>query len=95
MQADDDELCSVVRQRYLQTPASHLPGSGPYALDSYRIFCGAADEWKEVAPNDKELVKFLVRRLLRAHPCSTHAAISEVEMGNLRASPMGAALWGW
>jgi hypothetical protein len=44
----------------LSTPVSHLPGCGPYALDSYRIFCGAPDEWKVVRPADKELIRYLV-----------------------------------
>ncbi|TFY56235.1 hypothetical protein EVG20_g9008 [Dentipellis fragilis] len=48
-------------QRLAQSPISHLPGSGPYAVDSYRIFCGTADEWRYVAPTDKELVRYLVR----------------------------------
>lgn len=47
------------RQRYPPTEASHLPGSGPYALDSYRIFCAGEDEWKAVMPRDKELVRYL------------------------------------
>ncbi|KAF6766329.1 DNA glycosylase [Ephemerocybe angulata] len=51
--------------RYPATPVSHLPGAGPYALDSYRIFCTLADdpfstEWKRVLPSDKELIKYLV-----------------------------------
>ncbi|KAI0630930.1 DNA glycosylase [Trametes polyzona] len=45
--------------RYPPTPVSHLPGCGPYALDSYRIFCSGADEWKSVRPRDKELIKYL------------------------------------
>ncbi|EED77012.1 predicted protein, partial [Postia placenta Mad-698-R] len=49
----------VKRQRYPPTEASHLPGSGPYALDSYRIFCAGEDEWKAVMPRDKELVRYL------------------------------------
>ncbi|KAG9222937.1 hypothetical protein CCMSSC00406_0000374 [Pleurotus cornucopiae] len=49
------------RSRYPPTPISHLPGTGPYALDSYRIFCiQESDEWKRVMPSDKELVRFLV-----------------------------------
>ncbi|KAF5375026.1 hypothetical protein D9758_000146 [Tetrapyrgos nigripes] len=52
------------RVKYPATPISHLPGTGPYALDSYRIFCTAhedplSDEWKSVTPSDKELVRFL------------------------------------
>lgn len=51
--------------RYPPTPISHLPGTGPYALDSYRIFCTAdcqtnEDEWKSVMPADKELIRYLV-----------------------------------
>ncbi|KAI0060242.1 hypothetical protein BV25DRAFT_1780405, partial [Artomyces pyxidatus] len=41
------------------TAVSHLPGSGPYAMDSYRIYCGGAEEWKKVMPNDKELIRYL------------------------------------
>ena len=51
------------RRRYPPTPVSHLPGTGRYALDSYRIFCTAASEpeaWKHVMPTDKELVRYLV-----------------------------------
>ncbi|KAM5531116.1 hypothetical protein V8D89_015230 [Ganoderma adspersum] len=44
---------------YPPTPISHIPGCGPYALDSYRIFCAGGDEWKDVRPSDKELVKYL------------------------------------
>ncbi|KAH9885994.1 DNA glycosylase [Cubamyces lactineus] len=44
---------------YPPTPISHLPGCGPYALDSYRIFCEDGDEWKAVRPRDKELIKYL------------------------------------
>ncbi|KAL0951017.1 hypothetical protein HGRIS_007758 [Hohenbuehelia grisea] len=52
------------RARYPPTPISHLPGTGPYALDSYRIFCTQkhepfSDEWKHVTPSDKELIRFL------------------------------------
>ena len=51
----------VVRQvQYPPTPVSHVPGCGPYALDSYRIFCTPGEEWKHVRPTDKELVKYLV-----------------------------------
>jgi methyl-CpG-binding domain protein 4 len=53
------------RHRYPPTPISHLPGTGTYALDSYRIFCVAcqdpsSEEWKSVMPSDKELVRYLV-----------------------------------
>ncbi|KAI9450952.1 DNA glycosylase [Russula earlei] len=41
------------------TPISYLPGSGPYALDSYRIYCAGTDAWRTVMPRDKELVRYL------------------------------------
>ncbi|KAH9975212.1 DNA glycosylase, partial [Russula compacta] len=41
------------------TSISHLPGSGPYALDSYRIYCGGPDAWRTVVPRDKELIRFI------------------------------------
>ncbi|KAJ7492488.1 DNA glycosylase [Mycena latifolia] len=49
------------REKYPPTPISHLPGAGAYALDSYRIFCSGprSEEWKEVNPSDKELIKYL------------------------------------
>ncbi|KAJ7235875.1 DNA glycosylase [Mycena haematopus] len=49
------------RQKYPPTPISHLPGAGVYALDSYRIFCSgpASQEWKDVNPSDKELIRYL------------------------------------
>lgn len=50
--------------RYPSTPISHLPGTGSYALDSYRIFCPShsnpsGEEWKAVQPTDKELILYL------------------------------------
>jgi methyl-CpG-binding domain protein 4 len=48
-------------QDHDHTPISHLPGSGPYALDSYRIYCGGPDAWRTVMPRDKELIRFIVR----------------------------------
>ncbi|KAF8912794.1 DNA glycosylase [Gymnopilus junonius] len=55
---------SIRASRYPATPISHLPGTGPYALDSYRIFSSehenpGSDEWKGVFPADKELIRFL------------------------------------
>ncbi|KAH8108665.1 DNA glycosylase [Phellopilus nigrolimitatus] len=44
---------------YPRTPVSHLPGCGPYALDSYRIFCMPDEEWKKVMPTDKELIRYI------------------------------------
>ncbi|KAI8943062.1 hypothetical protein NX059_001098 [Plenodomus lindquistii] len=50
---------------------AHLPGMGPYALDSFRIFYrdrlrgvdegvgGVEPEWKRVRPTDKELLPYL------------------------------------
>jgi hypothetical protein len=46
---------------------AHLPGMGPYALDSYRIFCRdrlreveeGEPEWKRVLPLDKDLKPYL------------------------------------
>jgi hypothetical protein len=51
----------MYRNHYPLTPISHLPGSGPYALDSYRIYCGDPDAWRTVMPRDKELVRYIVR----------------------------------
>ncbi|KIJ59078.1 hypothetical protein HYDPIDRAFT_118831 [Hydnomerulius pinastri MD-312] len=54
------------RPPYPRTPISHFPGVGPYALDSFRIFCRGSldpdareDEWKRVMPQDKELISYL------------------------------------
>ena len=52
---------------------AHLPGVGPYALDSYRIFYrdtlrevkgkdGVEPEWKRVTADDKDLKPYLVWR---------------------------------
>ena len=53
---------------------AHLPGVGPYALDSFRIFCRdqfrgiscyddnkevTQPEWKRVVPTDKDLKAYL------------------------------------
>ncbi|KAF8167967.1 DNA glycosylase [Crassisporium funariophilum] len=58
------ELQLRTKTKYPATPISHLPGTGPYALDSYRIFCTVhddptSDEWKMVVPTDKELIRYL------------------------------------
>lgn len=45
---------------YPPTHISHYPGSGKYALDSYRIFCMGKGEWKKVCSDDKELRRYLV-----------------------------------
>ena len=47
---------------YPATHISHYPGSGKYALDSYRIFCMGNGEWKKVRSDDKELRRYLVSR---------------------------------
>lgn len=44
---------------YPPTHVSHYPGSGKYALDSYRIFCMGKGEWKKVLSDDKELRRYL------------------------------------
>lgn len=56
---DGEERACTPEIQYPPTPVSHLPGCGPYALDSYRIFCYGGDEWKSVRPMDKELRLFL------------------------------------
>ena len=48
---------------YPPTHVSHYPGSGKYALDSYRIFCMGKGEWKKVRSDDKELRRYLVSAL--------------------------------
>uniref|UniRef100_A0A0W0G2W6 HhH-GPD domain-containing protein n=1 Tax=Moniliophthora roreri TaxID=221103 RepID=A0A0W0G2W6_MONRR len=63
----EDATCPLSirrRLRYPPTPISHLPGTGSYALDSYRIFCPLHEdpfsaEWKAVNPTDKELILYL------------------------------------
>lgn len=54
----------VFGEQYKSTAVSHLPGSGAYALDSYRIFYSGSGcdpgEWKSVTPSDKELIRYLV-----------------------------------
>ena len=52
------DLCPP--EPFTTTPVSHLPGSGPYALDSYRIYCGGPGAWRTVMPRDKELVRYIV-----------------------------------
>lgn len=42
---------------YPDTEISHLPGCGPYAMDSYRLFC-TGEGWRSVRPEDKELVPY-------------------------------------
>lgn len=70
------------RNYRVPTPVSHLPGCGPYALDSYRIFCGPLDEWKRVRPSDKELIRYLVSltSYLRGSPSDFIARVA-VAMG--------------
>jgi methyl-CpG-binding domain protein 4 len=79
------------RKRYPPTPISHLPGTGPYALDSYRIFCANPDNdaWKEVMPTDKELIKYLVCNNDPIRAIKWLILTPEVEMGIPRAQEMG------
>ncbi|KAH9953638.1 DNA glycosylase [Russula dissimulans] len=58
-QHDKPERPKSKCRRDPSTTISHLPGSGPYALDSYRIYCGGPDAWRTVVPRDKELVRVL------------------------------------
>ncbi|EIW55408.1 uncharacterized protein TRAVEDRAFT_153786 [Trametes versicolor FP-101664 SS1] len=69
---------------YPPIAVSHIPGSGPYALDSYRIFCSGKDEWKSVRPRDKELVKYLewkwaVEEYRQWHPLHGPGPIIDLE----------------
>lgn len=70
-------------RRYPPTPISHLPGTGSYALDSYRIFCNHyLEEWKAVMPDDKELVRYLVEsKLYGDFGWSPDPFVLEMEMG--------------
>jgi len=68
---------------YPPTHISHYPGSGKYALDSYRIFCMGKEEWKKVRSDDKELRRYLVSESFsRLHLTLTH--VPAVEMGRGR-----------
>ena len=74
---------------YPATPISHLPGTGRYALDSYRIFCTQkhdlnSEEWKTVMPTDKELIRYLVSQgSFRRLWCSLDCVATEMEVGLL------------
>jgi hypothetical protein len=76
---------------YPDTPVSHLPGSGRYALDSYRIFCTVHDDplstdWESVLPTDKELIRYLVRLIsLYRFGSSWMSHGTEMEVGRSRA----------
>lgn len=78
------EAVSHIKQQYPPTPVSHLPGAGPYAMDSYIIFCGKRDEWKSVMPADKELIRYLVCTFPGIN-VDLHSTLdlSEMEMGVL------------
>ena len=68
---------------YPPTHISHYPGSGKYALDSYRIFCMGKGEWKKVCSDDKELRRYLVSGLFNClYPVLTR--VLAVEMGRGR-----------
>ncbi len=75
------------RKKYPPTPISHLPGTGRYALDSYRIFCTtyenpSSQEWKAVVPTDKKLIQYVVGpSYLQMSVRFTELLSSEVEMG--------------
>jgi hypothetical protein len=74
------------REKYPPTPISHLPGAGPYALDSYRIFCTNnenrfSEEWKAVMPGDKELIRYLVCCQIYSSNSST-CIDSDIRNGN-------------
>lgn len=49
---------------YPDTEISHLPGCGPYAMDSYRLFC-TGEGWRSVRPDDKELRPYVQWRWSR------------------------------
>ncbi|EIN09422.1 DNA glycosylase [Punctularia strigosozonata HHB-11173 SS5] len=55
----DPSILHKSRNYPVATPVSHLPGSGRYALDSYRIFCNPGIDWMNVMPTDKELIKYI------------------------------------
>jgi methyl-CpG-binding domain protein 4 len=65
------------------SPVSHLPGSGKYAQDSYRIYCGGENEWRAVLPTDKELIRYLVRLCSGSPPACP------------RPQPLVAQKWRW
>ena len=78
---------------YPPTHVSHYPGSGKYALDSYRIFCMGKGEWKRVTADDKELRRYLVSALPLAVLCVVLTDVSEVEMGRRRVQGVGRGGW--
>ncbi|KAL1714449.1 DNA glycosylase [Schizophyllum commune] len=57
--AKDESIPVKGNRNCLLTHIFHLPGVGRYALDSFRTFCTTSDEWKNVRPTDKELIRFL------------------------------------
>ncbi|PBL01002.1 hypothetical protein ARMGADRAFT_1073322 [Armillaria gallica] len=82
-----DQGSPAKRKKYPPTPISHLPGTGRYALDSYRIFCTtyenpSSQEWKAVVPTDKKLIQYVVGpSYLQMSVRFTELLSSEVEMG--------------
>ena len=66
---------------YPPTHISHYPGSGKYALDSYRIFCMGKGEWKKVSSDDKELRRYLVSWFILNGPPVALTHILAVEVG--------------
>ena len=69
---------------YPPTHISHYPGSGKYALDSYRIFCMGKEEWKKVCSDDKELRRYLVSGLPLVSRNLALTDVLAVEMGSGR-----------
>jgi hypothetical protein len=67
---------------YPPTHVSHYPGSGKYALDSYRIFCMGRGEWKKVFSDDKELRRYLVSPYNHGGLCVILTYVLAVEMGS-------------
>ena len=64
---------------YPPTHVSHYPGSGKYALDSYRSFCMGKGEWKKVLSDDKELRRYLVSP---AVPGGSHSILTCPSVGD-------------
>lgn len=90
-----------LKARYPPTPISHLPGTGPYALDSYRIFCTlhhdpSSNEWKNVTPTDKELIRFLARLCFWVTQTTVwRRFLTEMEVGCGRTSTVVSGIGTW
>ena len=92
----DEGSINVKKVPYPPTPISHIPGCGPYALDSYRIFCTGDDEWKKVRPTDKELTRYLVSLDIVLSPQSLidHNTLA-MALGNRSLPEMGSTSRPW